>query len=55
MLTTLNALKVGLYSHNDDLASWCCRLLAKIAYDFTTYDSEMGTEGKPQSMLEKGW
>eukprot|EP00347_Sterkiella_histriomuscorum_P006073 403354173 len=30
----LNAYKSGFLSQNDEVVSWCCRLFAKIAYDF---------------------
>ena len=30
----LNAFKAGFLSQNDEVVSWCCRLFAKIAYDF---------------------
>lgn len=31
---TLNAFKSGFLSMNEEVVSWCCRLFAKIAYDF---------------------
>lgn len=38
LLMVLNILKIGLLSKNYDVAVWCCRLLAKMAYDFSNND-----------------
>ena len=36
--TLLQALKPGLYSKNEDVCQWSCRLLSKIAFDFSNVE-----------------
>jgi hypothetical protein len=36
----MNTLKSGLYSHNSDVTTWCCKLLAKLGLEFRDVEQD---------------